>query len=256
MTTKEQLEKLQRELAELDGIDEAEYQKRTEQDANAVAVRGRNSSGCNRAKAMGLPSGVIEKCPSTNKYGEPCSLQAGHGTDHYGQGLCKWHGGALQQATSQRPNSKRRYAHLANKELRTMMDHFEDDSDPLNLEQDIALLRSLTEKWVGDYDRWYELMNAWYDDHEAGNLGKPKPRKLLELPDAHKMLDSLAKMAKSEWQRRQNTAVTQIQLFRIMNQVGAIIMKHVTDEDTLKAIKEEMLKIRMPVTIAEQHHGL
>ena len=37
---------------------------------------------------------VGEKCPATSKQTKgPCGQAAGHGTDHVGFGLCKWHGG-------------------------------------------------------------------------------------------------------------------------------------------------------------------
>lgn len=34
------------------------------------------------------------KCPGHNREGAPCSLTAGHGTDHKGVGCCKFHGGS------------------------------------------------------------------------------------------------------------------------------------------------------------------
>ena len=38
---------------------------------------------------------VGEQCPGTSKQTkEQCGLAAGHGTDHVGFGLCKFHGGA------------------------------------------------------------------------------------------------------------------------------------------------------------------
>jgi len=36
---------------------------------------------------------MTEDCGATNRHGEPCSLPAGWGTDHVGNGRCKLHGG-------------------------------------------------------------------------------------------------------------------------------------------------------------------
>jgi hypothetical protein len=41
-----------------------------------------------------LDAPPITKCPAHKKNGEPCGRNAGHGTDHLGHGLCKFHGGA------------------------------------------------------------------------------------------------------------------------------------------------------------------
>jgi hypothetical protein len=37
---------------------------------------------------------MTETCGAENRNGEPCSLSAGWGTDHNGEGRCKFHGGA------------------------------------------------------------------------------------------------------------------------------------------------------------------
>lgn len=35
----------------------------------------------------------LPKCGAKTQTGEPCKLTAGHGTDHFGEGRCKFHGG-------------------------------------------------------------------------------------------------------------------------------------------------------------------
>jgi hypothetical protein len=142
-----------------------------------------------------------------------------------------------------------RYSGLLTDELGTLVDHFSSDNDPLNLESDIALMRGLLEKWVTDYEHWLKVITAWHDDNEKGNVNNTKPRNILAITEGNVLLAALAKMVGTEYKRRQNTAVSQIHLFRIVNEIGAIIGKHVTDEDKLKAIREEMLTIRFPKNV-------
>jgi len=256
-------EELEAELAALTSQGEQEYDIEIEVadkaqaqrvDAIATARANRPASGPPgraRSRALGISGDLIPKCSGMTQpryetqEPKPCRLQAGHGTDHFGQGNCKYHGGAGQSINMKHG----RYSGLLTDELGTLVDHFSSDNDPLNLEPDIALMRGLLEKWVSDYDKWYEIISAWHESNAEGNIGAYKPPNILAITEGNVLLAALAKMVGTEYKRRQNTAVSQIHLFRIVNEIGAVIGKHVTDEDTLKAIREEMLTIRFPKNV-------
>ena len=257
-------EELEAEIAALTSQGEEAYDieievadTRQSQVATAIAasrtkrVDKRTTGGFAKARSLGIPGDLIPKCQGTTRprydTEEPraCRLQAGHGTDHFGQGNCKYHGGAGQSINMKHG----RYSGLLTDELGTLVDHFSSDNDPLNLEPDIALMRGLLEKWVSDYDKWYEVISAWHESNAEGNIGAYKPPQILAITEGNVLLSALAKMVATEYKRRQNTAVSQIHLFRIVNEIGAIIGKHVTDEDKLKAIREEMLTIRFPKNV-------
>ncbi len=251
-TTEEATADLQRQLEELEAQGEEEYDiQALHAEANAAktrkaiavskASRVRTTSGANRARALGLPPNAVPDCGATTRGGNVCRLKAGHGTDHYGLGTCKYHGGKGATANTKHG----RYANLLPVELATVVEHFAHDVDPLNLEPDIALMRGLVERWISDYDDWYEIVSAWHESFQVGDIAG-RPQKISDITDGHKILESLSKMVEREYKRRQNTAVSQIHLFRIINAIGEIISKHVTDKDTLKVIREEMLSIRLP----------
>lgn len=79
----------------------------------------------------------VTKCGGTNRQGQPCGNVAGKGTDHYGSGNCKNHGGAS-------PNGKKHAATLsARQQLERLI------TEPLTPAQYVdpigALLSAVTE---------------------------------------------------------------------------------------------------------------
>lgn len=50
---------------------------------------------------------MTETCGAENRNGEPCSLSAGWGTEHTGEGRCKFHGGASSGAPDGNGNAEK-----------------------------------------------------------------------------------------------------------------------------------------------------
>lgn len=85
----------------------------------------------------------IERCPGTNRNGEPCGHPAGWGTDHNGEGPCKFHGGAADNRGKKNGNykhggySKYLADDMTEAELERAHEVFDDLGDPESA-QDVA----------------------------------------------------------------------------------------------------------------------
>jgi hypothetical protein len=76
-----------------------------------------------------------------------CSHVAGYGTDHVGEGRCKFHHGAV----TGRPPEHGRYADVAKRKLRREYERYANDPDMLNLGPELALQRALLTELVVKY---------------------------------------------------------------------------------------------------------
>lgn len=245
---KERIAKALAELNQLDAIGEKKFnetaQRNTDENVTrieAIAKRKGTSGprGTNPARTLGIPAGLIPRCGAeTRGDGGPCKQPGGAGTEHYGSGRCRYHGG--KNGTKLKHG---RYSGLLTEELTDLVSHFEADDDILNTESDIALLRSITHKFIAGYDDWLPAVLAWHDSFNEGKLSA-KPIKIMELSEAHKLLDSLTKAVERERKARAANAISARDLYRIINEIGRIVETHVEDKDVLMRIRESMLSIR------------
>ena len=204
---------------------------------------GTSTKGPDTARLLGLVSKDVPACGAETLEGGSCKQKAGAGTNHYGHGRCQYHHGNSHVLTHGR------YSSLPT-EFATSVERFTADSDPLNLEQDIALVRALVERWIVDYDQWYAAVKAWHESFLDGDVDG-RPAKIADISEGHKLLDSLSRMVEKESRRRQNQAISYIHFFRVVNAIGTTIEKHVTDKKALQAIREEILTIRLPTVHAD-----
>ncbi len=205
-------------------------------------------------KGMDAPKSEAPLCIG-GTVDRPCELAMGYGTDHFGEGMCKYHYGTDPTSLSHRAqrldaveshDAYSRYSHLFSNEINASLAHFGADDDPLNLAPDIVLVRTMVERWINDYDQWYKMLVRWYevDDFEAGI--HPRPHKISDITEGFKIMSTLASMVSKEAKRRENHTVTQIQLFRIMNAIGGIIMRHVDDPNVIESIRFDMVQLNLP----------
>lgn len=248
-TTEEEIASLEAEINRLDAIGESEYNSDAQRAAEnndarieAIAKRKGTSgpSGLGRARQLGIPASLVPRCAAPkHDTGEPCEQPAGAGTDHYGSGKCRFHGGASGKSLKHG-----RYSSLLTQELADLVTHFEQDDDILNTESDIALLRSITHRFIADYDKWLPAVLAWHESFNEGKVGPVKPVKIIDLAEAHKLLDTLTKAVERERKARAANAISARDLFRILNEVGRVIETYVEDKEVLKQIRAQMLTIR------------
>lgn len=70
-----------------------------------------------------------------------------------------------------------------------------------------------------------------------------KPRKVLDIADAHRILDTTTKIVERIEKIRAENAISRQEFFRLTDAMGRIVMKYVTDRDTLRKIREGWLDI-------------
>ena len=248
MSNEDKIRELEAELNRLEAIGEEEFNKeaqRAEEDnrarIQAIAARKGSSgpSGGHKARALGIPASIVPRCNAETREGTKCQQPAGAGTDHYGKGRCRYHGGSNGTKLTHG-----RYSGLLNESLSSLVSHFESDADILNTESDIALLRSLTHRFIADYEAWLPAVLAWHESYSEGKVGPSKPVKIMDLSEAHKLLDTLTKAVERERKARAANAISARDLYRIMNEIGRVIETYVEDKDTLLKIREGMLTIR------------
>lgn len=145
-----------------------------------------------------------------------CLKQAGAGTEHFGQGRCKWHGGNV-------PIKSGRYSKINREALQHLIDEQASDGDPLNLIPDIELVRALTIDYINRYEEYSAAIRAWHDSYREGRIDKVKPTQLMDLGEAHRMLETLSKMVEREYRRHAVNAISRPNLFRIIQQIVLIL---------------------------------
>lgn len=221
----------------------------------------------------------------TNTY---CTLGAGHGTDHVGQGRCKWHGGASIVKSG-------RYSSIKRDRIRTLIERHAADSDPLNLEPEVAALRALFEDYIERYDAMTAALLAWHEDYgkarvrlpaalcdtlgEAietwradilSNVGalsddeerahvqaraallvmrdgpdKSKPRTVLDLADAHVLLDSIGRMVERIEKIKSQNAISRPELNRVMHEMFRSLDTRVRDDVVKQDVINDWMRIAL-----------
>lgn len=123
---------------------------------------------------------VRDCCGAKTRGGGVCSLPAGWGTDHLGQGKCKLHGGAT-------PIKSGRYSKIKRDSLRELIQQFEADPDPLNIFPELAAARALFQDFIERYDQWAEALIAWHQSYQAGQrpISREKADALLNVIDQY-----------------------------------------------------------------------
>lgn len=179
---------------------------------------------------------------------DTCHRPAGWGTPD-GRGpykKCKLHGGSSLITTGQHVGkaAKRRYGVDVVKRPRVaeLIEQFENDEDPLNILPELAAARAIFVDFVERYDEWRDGLLAWHSSY--GKEGAtPKPQQILDVSAAMGHVDTITKIAEREWKRHEANAISRRDLYRILGEWGKGVMKHVTDEETLKKIRAEWVNV-------------
>ena len=181
-------------------------------------------------------------CGATARSGDPCQQPAGFGTDHVGQGRCKFHGGAS-------PIRHGRYSAIERPELAALIERYEGDPDPLDLIPELATMRALFDGFVSRYDELVEALMEWnaeeYQDASDARR-KPRPQRIPPLESVAKLLSEITKIVKRIEDIRAQNAVSRPALFRILREMGAVVRRHNDIEDParrLKAIEDDWGRI-------------
>lgn len=188
-----------------------------------------------------------------------CGNRAGKNTDHKGIGRCWIHDGK-HKSTEDQPYSKyhpqavlqnmspaERYNSLP-KTLQDLYEGQANDTDPLNVEADIALARTILIDYVQRYDEARASLDEWYDWYVDETGSTPPKVDLLPVEHVVTFLKKVTDIAHKERKLRMADAVSISELNRIMNKMAKVVEHWVThqdmaDEEKLKRIKEDWLQI-------------
>jgi hypothetical protein len=222
-------------------------------------------------------------CGAKNRTGGTCQLRAGFGTDHVGDGRCKFHGGKT-------PVRSGRYSTVKHEALRDLIAQHAADEDPLDILPELAAARALFQDFIERYGTFTEALLAWHasyetsgrkplapaklealrraldeyeamgeltDDREedlklarelAEQLGTPdtnKPRVVLDISDAYRIVGEITKIVERIEKIRAANAISRPELLRVMTEMGRVVQAHVTDEATQAKVRDGWLAIRL-----------
>lgn len=150
---------------------------------------------------------------------EFCRQGAGARTDHKGRGRCWLHGGRKPIT-----HGRRSSVHLESPRLRELVEHFEDDPDPLNIFGELATCRALYVDFLNRYEENRDALLAWHESYEVSK-GRPLPEEKIMAFEAvvDEWENAIAEMGDKATERQQNdikVARTFIDLLRGRNQTG------------------------------------
>lgn len=179
----------------------------------------------------------MSTCGATAKStGKPCQRPAGWGTEHVGRGRCKLHGGMT-------PVKHGRYSKVSRQRLRSLIESYEEDEDPLNVLPELAAARALFQDFVERYDEWRSALLAWHDSYSFTD--NPKPRTVLDVSDAYRLLGSIAKIAQQEKKLQLDNAISRKDLLRIFSEQRRVIETEVSDQQLVDRLLKGFLSITL-----------
>jgi len=179
-----------------------------------------------------LPAGA--RCRGWNaKRSKYCRAKAGWGTDHFGQGRCKFHRGRT-------PIKHGRYSKVKREQLGDLIAQMEADPDPLNVLSELAVARALLRDWIDRHADLCDALIQW--NLELGDFERPK-----RIPDIHEvmpLLEGISKAVKRIEDVRSSNAISRPDLARLMHELARVVEHHVPDEETRRRIRDGWLSVR------------
>jgi len=161
------------------------------------------------------PMTPASQCGATTRAGTPCKHEAGWGTDHFGEGRCKLHGGAT-------PIRHGRYSKVNRARLASLIDEMADDPDPLDVGPELATGRALL----------LELLETAVNTENR--------------QEAIKQAATVAGIAQKEKRLRISNAISRPDLYRVLTEIVRIAEDHPDiSTDTLEELKDGWQKIRI-----------
>jgi hypothetical protein len=168
---------------------------------------------------------------------EHCNLAAGYGTDHLGEGRCKFHGGAT-------PRNSGRYSRLKGKQesLHSLIEEHEMDPKPIDLKPDLAMARAVLEDFVSQYEEIKQALLMW--NAQGADMGA-RPQPLPQVADVRGLLQTVGDLAAKVSKIENANAVSRPDFIRIMGELGRIVNTYVEEDSTKEAIKAAWLQVRL-----------
>jgi hypothetical protein len=176
--------------------------------------------------SMSRPHDRFQRCDARHRK-QPelrCQLPAGWGSSHPGSGRCKHHGGSSRITHG-------RYSTITRPAIQERLNALKAaDPDPLDLLEELHLLRALTIDFIERYDLALE------DD---------SPRQRLDIADASRLIERIARVVDTIHKTQQEHTISLDTFKRLMEQMALAVARYVSDGDTLRAIEQAWGQIRV-----------
>ena len=186
--------------------------------------------------------------------GQPCQNVAGKGTDHFGEGRCRLHGGAT-------PTKHSLYSKVRRTRFGQRMAEIADDPNLFNLNSELAMLKALNEDAAQNYEKHEAALLAW---HRAEG---PAYKKLMESQDAHEIKEALLELRALDQKRpaiapdariiatlvrdigriqdrirNAEMVCTRSQLQQLLDRMGGVVSQF-TDEETTRKVRDGWMNL-------------
>ena len=163
--------------------------------------------------------------------GLPCTREAGWGTDHVGEGRCKFHGGVVGRQLIHGRQVKQvsdpmRYSRLSNPRIRQLIAEFQQDPDPLNVLPELATMRAL----LTDY---------------LERVQKEGATESFEVGTARSLVSEVTQIVKRIEDSRAANAVSRADFYRVITEMGRVVDLRVEDPDVRTQIHDDWLAIAL-----------
>ena len=186
---------------------------------------------------------VKATCGAKTRAGTPCVLRAGWGTDHFGEGRCRLHGGKS-------PRKHGRYSKVPSKAVREIIAELE--AEPIEQQLDVLpearMIRALAQDFIERYNKRVDALIAWNmeDLVDAGiENRKPRPQPIPSLHDAASLLESASRVVEKIHKQQAQNAISRNDFYRVMGEMGRVVETFVDDHDAKDRIKNAWLSIRL-----------
>jgi len=130
---------------------------------------------------------MSETCGASTRNGEPCSLPAGWGTDHIGEGRCKLHGGATPRGEDSPHFEHGLFSDYLSDEDRQTVDALEDFEDAEKLDELINWRLARLRRAVRSLNDQADERSFWDAFEEIVNAAGPVEDD--EIKELARMLD-------------------------------------------------------------------
>ena len=193
------------------------------------------------------------------KKNRTCRNAAGARTDHKGYGRCWLHEG--------RPPTHGLYSEMVrHPRIKDLLEKVKRRKNPTDLLEPLALLNTLTIDFVNRYEEMSEALLAWHSElrtiedweewaeleamsesvevhavaqavrERARRASKMKPRVILDITAAAKLIDKIGKLVGIIERQRQSGVISVAAYHLIMEQMALAVLRHVKDRQVRERI--------------------
>lgn len=145
------------------------------------------------------------KCGAKRRAGGTCQYPAGYRTAHPGQGRC-WRHGGIQKGGDQRLKHGR-YSSVRHERIGQLYEKYRQDEKPLDLFDELAMLRAIARFFVEEHELHTEALLAWYRHWKT--LQRALPRGLTDKIGEAIDKWEFQRKAQGEWTGSMQESVTQ-----------------------------------------------